>query len=259
MPDDRAAVEDDDPVGAHDRPDALGDDHHGRVADLAVERRPEPRVGLEVERREAVVEDVDLGPLDERAGDRERWRWPPDRFEPPWVTGASSPSAISRTNVLGLGDPQGVPQLVVGRVGLAEAEVAGDRAAEQERLLRDEPDPRPDVVAGAASRTSTPSIVRLPAGDVVEARDEVDQRGLAAARAADDGGRLARLDDQRDVAQDRVLGARVAELDVAELERPGRRRWRQRRLRVARSWRSVRRTSLDPAGRDDPPAGPSRT
>ncbi len=69
--DDRAAVEDDDPVRAHDRADALGDDHHGRVAELAVEGRPEPRVGLEVERREAVVEDVDLGPLDERPGDRE--------------------------------------------------------------------------------------------------------------------------------------------------------------------------------------------
>ena len=68
--------------------------------------------------------------------------------------------------------------------------------------------------------------VELAAGHVVEARDEVDERGLAAAGAADDGRRHARLDHQRDAAQDRVLGARVAELDVAEGERAaaGRRR-----------------------------------
>ena len=59
--DDRAAVEDDDPVGAHDRADALGDDHDGRVADLPLEGGPQQRVRLEVERREAVVEDVDVG------------------------------------------------------------------------------------------------------------------------------------------------------------------------------------------------------
>ena len=59
--DDPAGVHDDDPVGVHDRADPLGDDDHGRAAELAVERRAQPRVGREVERREAVVEDVDLG------------------------------------------------------------------------------------------------------------------------------------------------------------------------------------------------------
>ena len=56
------------------------------------------------------------------------------------------------------------------------------------------------------------------AGRVVEARDEVDERRLAAAGAADDRRRLARAGAERDVAEDRLLGARVAELDVAELD-----------------------------------------
>ena len=55
-------------------------------------------------------------------------------------------------------------------------------------------------------------------GGVVEARDEVDQRRLAAAGAADDRRRLAGLSDERDVVQDGLLGARVTELDVLELD-----------------------------------------
>ena len=102
------------------------------------------------------------------------------------------------------------------------------------------------------ARTSAPSIVSAPAGHVVEARDEVDERGLAAARAADDGRRLARLDDERDVAQDRVLGARVAELDVAELEAADGRRGRERLVRVLD--RGLRPEDLlDPPRRDDGP------
>ena len=58
-PDDRAVVHDDDLVGVQDRADSLGDDDHGRVAELALEGRPEARVGREVEGAEAVVEDVD--------------------------------------------------------------------------------------------------------------------------------------------------------------------------------------------------------
>ena len=71
MPATSPVVEDDDPVGVEDRPDALGDDDHRRVAQLPPERRAQARVGPEVEGREAVVEDVDVGRFDERAGDRE--------------------------------------------------------------------------------------------------------------------------------------------------------------------------------------------
>ena len=54
-------------------------------------------------------------------------------------------------------------------------------------------------------------------GDVVQTRDEPDEGRLAAARAAHDGRGLARLRGERDVAEDGVLGARVAELHVLEL------------------------------------------
>ena len=45
MPTIRPVVEDDDPVGVHDRADALGDDDHRRVAESLRERGAQPRVG----------------------------------------------------------------------------------------------------------------------------------------------------------------------------------------------------------------------
>ena len=149
--DDPAAVEDDDPVGAHDRADPLGDDDRRWRPSISRARAARrQRVGLEVERREAVVEDVDLGPLDQRPGDRQALA----------LAARQVRAALRDRRVEALGQladevsawamRRARPQLLVGRVGLAEAEVAGDRAAEQEGLLGDEPDPRPEVVAVAA-------------------------------------------------------------------------------------------------------------
>jgi hypothetical protein len=247
--DDRAAIEDDDLVGGHDRADPLRDDHDRGVPDLARERGAQVRVGAQVECREAVVEDVDRRALHERAGDREtlalaarevRARLADRRLE------AVGQVADER---LGLGDPEGRPQLVVGGVRLAEAEVAGDRAREQEGLLRDQADPIPEVLALDVADVDAVDVERA-LGDVVEARDQVDERALAAAGAADDRGRPARRDVERDVVQDRVLGAGIAELDVPERHR-ARRRGRGDRLRLVADGRRRPQDLLDPAGRHD--------
>ena len=54
--------------------------------------------------------------------------------------------------------------------------------------------------------------------DVVQARDEIGERGLAAARASDEAHRLARLDDEVEVAQHPLVRFRVLETDAAELD-----------------------------------------
>ena len=54
-------VQHDDAVGVHHRADALRDDEDGRVGEFGLERRAQPGIGREVERREAVVEHVDRG------------------------------------------------------------------------------------------------------------------------------------------------------------------------------------------------------
>ena len=147
-----------------------------------------------------------------------RCRWPPDTLVPPCAIGASSRSGIASHEVVGLGDPQRLPHLLVGGVGLAVPEVAPDGAGEQERLLRDQPDRLPQHL-GARSRTSTPSTRTSPPVASNEPRHQVDQRRLAGAGGADHRDGLARLGAEGDVVQHRLVGAGVGERHVVELER----------------------------------------
>ena len=80
---------------------------------------------------------------------------------PPWVIGCVEALRQLAHERLGLGDPEGVPQLVVGRVRLAVAQVARDRAREQERLLWNEADACPQVVSIELADVD-PSIVSRP-------------------------------------------------------------------------------------------------
>ena len=66
-----AVLEHDDLVGADDRRHALGDDDHRGIAGPRREGGAQAGVGAEVERREGVVEQVDLRPPDQRPGDRQ--------------------------------------------------------------------------------------------------------------------------------------------------------------------------------------------
>ncbi|MCX5741155.1 MAG: hypothetical protein NT062_01510 [Proteobacteria bacterium] len=101
-------------------------------------------------------------------------------------------------------------------MGLAERDVVGQRAGEQDHVLRDDRD--------AAAQGVQLELADLGAVDVdrsaialVQAREELDDGGLAGARRAHDGhGRAARHADV-DAAQHR-LGA-VGEVDVDELDR----------------------------------------
>ena len=103
------------------------------------------RVGLEVEGREAVVEHVDVGLLDERPGDGQPLPLPAGDV------GAALGDRLVETlghglhELLRLRDLQRVPQFLVGGVRVAVAQVAGHGAREEEGLLRDEPDVLPQI------------------------------------------------------------------------------------------------------------------
>ena len=90
--------------------------------------------------------------------------------------------------------------------------------------------------AKVASRTSSPLIRMVPDGGVVEAGEQLADGGLAGARRADQGHQLARLGGEADIeehlggdggvedghrlqrGQGHLLGGRVAEVDVVELD-----------------------------------------
>ncbi len=101
---------------SHDGADALGDDDHGRVARLGPQRGAQPRVRGRIEGREAVVEEVDRGPLDERAGDGEPLPLAA-RDVGAALVDRSRPAARHRGHeVARLGHLERVPELLVGGV-----------------------------------------------------------------------------------------------------------------------------------------------
>ena len=185
--DDAAFVHDDDPVGVEDRADALGDDDHGRAGQLALQRGAQPRVRAEVERSEAVVEDVQRCALDERAGDSEALALAARNVLAALVDRRRRCLRRSSADELGrLGDVERAPDLLVGRVGVAVADVARDRAAEQEGASAGSRRSCARGPRGASRARRCRRSCTAPLGRVVEARNEVDQRRLAAAGAADD-------------------------------------------------------------------------
>src|SRR5229473_1867976 len=58
----------------------------------------------------------------------------------------------------------------------------------------------------------------LAFGDVVQTRQQIGERRLAAPGAPDDAHRLSRLDHQIEVAQDPLVGFGVLETDAAKLD-----------------------------------------
>ena len=135
------------------------------------------------------------------------------------------------------------------RVEPAVAQVVGDRAGEQHRILEHDGDAlaqRSDAVLAHVDAVDQHASGRR----VVEARNQADQRRLAGAREADERDHLARPGLEGDVVQHvRAVGIReadVLEADVAR-RRSTRRPRRARRRSPAASRTSPARASRRPA------------
>ena len=123
---DLAVVQDEDLVGTGDRGDALGDDDDRRVLGRFLQRRRAaarrlPRRGRRRNRRRGRPRAWRPRPgrcTGAGAGRRRRW-CRPGRSSP------SRPSSLARDEVLGLGDAQGLPQVLVA--GVAPRRSAGWR------------------------------------------------------------------------------------------------------------------------------------
>ncbi len=93
-------------------------------------------------------------------------------------------------------------------------DVVGDRVVEQERILRDQSD-----LLAQGSQVGHAQIHAIDHDGavigIVEARQEAEQRGFAAAVLADQGDGLAVVDGQVDAGEDRMAG-RIGKADVLE-------------------------------------------
>ncbi len=91
----------------------------------------------------------------------------------------------------------------------------GEESAELEQHA--EPAPKREQLLGVARVDHLAVDADRAAVDRIDAADQAQQRRLAAARAAEDGGDLAAAEAERDVVQDRPAGV-VAEDDVLDLD-----------------------------------------
>ena len=117
---------------------------------------------------------------------------------PPCAITRVEASAIVADELGRLRDLRRVAHLVVGGVLFAVADVLRDGAGEEDRLLRHEADLRAQLLLRHLAHVHAVH-QDAAAVDVVEARNQVDQGGLARAGAADDRGHLARAAPERDI------------------------------------------------------------
>src|SRR6266851_3734523 len=110
-------------------------------------------------------------------------------------------------------------ELLIRHYWAAHDQVLVDRGREEDRVLEGHADVR---AQGAQLKVADVDAVEedLAFGHVVQTREQVGERRLAAPGAPHDAQRLPRFDGQVDVAQDPVVGLRVLEPDAAELDVP---------------------------------------
>ena len=180
-----------------------------RVLDLGL--------GLHIHRAGAVVQDQDLGLRDQGAGDGDALLLPARQVDSALFDVGVVALRQLEDELVRLGRSGGGDHLFVAGLRAPIADVIAHRAGEQDRLLRHDADLRQQRILLDGADID-PVDQDLPCGGIVEARDQVDQRGFARAGRAQDGDRLARLGRQVDrVQHGGIAAAVVVEADVLEV------------------------------------------
>ncbi len=176
------------------------------------------RLGAGVHRAGGLIEDEDRRVGHERTRDREQLPLTL-RDVGAVVVELGVVSVGQRTHeVVHVRGVRGGHDLLVGSVFTTIREVLADCALEQPRVLQDHAEGTAQVVAGHVACVHAvdqdAAILKL-----IEAHEEVHERGLAGAGGPDDSDRLARQRFEGQVLDQRFVG-RVAEPYVAELHMP---------------------------------------
>lgn len=128
----------------------------------------------------------------------------------------SRPSGQLIHKLPGLGDRQRLFNLPVCGVPLAPAHVLPDCTCKEHRFLGHYANLTSQLFKGIVPDIHTVD-QDASLGCIIEAGDEVDQSGLAAARTTDDAHRLARLDGKGDGIQFQLAPSIIGEGDILKL------------------------------------------
>ena len=202
-----AAVEDEDAVGVAEGREPVGDGDGGAAAGQGLEGLLNRLFAFGVDVAGGLVEDQDRRIVEDRPGDREAL---------PFAAGETraalaEPGVVAERRVedelVGLGRFGGGDRLLGRAGGQAVNQIVPDRAAEQERLLQHDADLLAELLRRELAYVNAVD-QHAAFVHVVETAEQVDQRRLAAAAAADDADRFARLDGKVDVVEAPVGAAR---------------------------------------------------
>src|SRR6266581_4769798 len=198
--DDAAALEHHDAVGALDCREPVRDHDGGAAAHQGFERRLHLALGLRIERRGGLVEDQQRRVLQQGARDRQALALA--AREPQAVLADQGVQAFGRLadEVESMCRAGGRDDLALGGAAhAAVGDVGVHRVVEQHYVLADERDVRAQAFEGQAldvlAVEQDPPLARR-----VEARQQIHQSGLAAARTADQRHGLPGTDMKIDVA-----------------------------------------------------------
>ena len=210
-------------VRAADGGQPVGDDEARAARKRGMDGVLDLLFGFGIDRRGRLVQHEDGGLADQRACEGDQLLLP----------GGQQVSALAYAcfiaffqrpdEPVGADELRGLLHLFVGGVELSVADVVGDRAGEQVRLLEHVAEVRlqPELAALFIVHAVDQY---LPLGGLVEAAQEVDDGGLARAGLADQGDGLARLDGEVEVFQHLfpagILEGYVLKLDIAMELRP---------------------------------------
>ena len=219
--DDAAAIDEQDLVGMHQRTEAVGDDDRRAVLRDLAERGANALFGGGVDGGGGIVEHQDRRRRQKAAGDRQALALAAGKGDAAFTDQGLIAKRQADDVIVKLGRFGGAGDAVAIGPGIAIGDIPFDRGGEHEGVLLDDAD-------GAAQRLQgdVPDILPVdgdaPAGDVVEAGNQMGDGRLAAARRTDDADRTAGTHLETDAGNDLpVTGlVLVGEAHIVESQHP---------------------------------------
>lgn len=207
------------------------------------------RLVLGVQCCRGFVHQQDRRALDQRTGDRDTLTLATGQACPALTHRGRQAHRQALDNLLHASLPRGLQYLCVAGVGFAEANVVGDAALEQVRVLEDLADLRVELLTGHLSHVHACD-AHLALADLEKPCDQPQQRGLARTGSPHQRGHAAGLNTQAHPAQHVPRTGRVAKAHIEQFHRgiPWRLR-RARRLQGRRGQYLAHRLKLHPRRR----------
>ena len=217
---DAAALHDDDAIGILHGANALGDDELGRVGQIARQALADLGVGLGVDGARGVVQDQDLGATQQGTRDAKALLLAAGNVGSALLNPGVVALGKAVDKLVGAGQMCGLADFLVGGVRVAPAQILGDGAAKQHVFLQHHGylvAQRVQIVVAYVHAADAHGAL----GDIVQAGDQVHERRLGRAGAADNTDGLAAFNMQVDIVERLaagmlgVLKAHVVKVDGA--------------------------------------------